>query len=222
MTSIMVRCTCGQVFEYTIDNLEKLTKEWASSGVMPLIIPHGDHFVTAYLDKQGIVRSVEKVILVNNQKSSNVVEILPEGEVLELVREIRKEYNPSKQYYKFVSSLLQKTNSPESLFKAGQLVGLRMWNKKRESILKLGAKYILKVELLMKSELLSILEMTGETELKGENTLKISRCIAPQFIVGLAQGIIDAILKASGDLVEIKIEYEISGDIVSLKLLKTI
>ena len=91
-----------------------------------------------------------------------------------------------------------------------------MWTKWRDSILKLGAKYTPQIDLIIKSELKPILDKTGETDLLSEKGILIRNCNAPQFVVGIAQGVLNAISAAAKGDISIRIEYSIEGNNVML------
>ncbi len=219
MVVLTIRCVCGENFTYEV-NLESLLHEFETTGLLPLMIPHKDHFVTAYIDKQFKIRSVERVILINREQHSTVISTdkLSEVEIHEILNEIKQEFNPNKNYFKFISALLFKFKEPEALFISGKQIGFEMWLELRKAIIKLGATYQPDVSLILKTELKPILDKTGDTKLITDNHLEIDNCIAPQFVVGLAQGILIAISNTAKEKMDIKIEYDIGNEVVNLTL----
>jgi hypothetical protein len=137
MVDLTIRCVCGENFVYTID-LGPFQKELSSSGLLPIMIPHKDHFVTVYIDRQYKIRSVERVILVDREQRSTVVstETLSESDIKSILDEIKKEHNPNKNYFKFASALLYRIQEPEALFYAGKIIGYEMWLELRKANLK--------------------------------------------------------------------------------------
>lgn len=218
MVELTIQCFCGETFNYDIE-IDSFSEELSKSGIIPLIVPHKDHFVTIYVDREMKVRSVERVILVEQERSPVVVsESLSDEKISEIVNSIEKEADPNKDYYKFVSSLLFQVQMPEALFIAGRIVGYSMWKEWRKPILDLGATYQPKTDLIIKSELKPILDKAGTTKFLEKNTIEIQGCIAPQFVVGLTQGILNAISEASDQKIDIKIGYHIMGESVTLNL----
>lgn len=218
MVELLINCSCGSVFQYNL-NLETIATELEKIGVLPIIVPHEDHFVTVYIDRELKIRSVERVILVEDERSSVVVtETLTEEKILKVVNEIEQETSPNKDYFKFASSLLYRIQDPQALFIAGRYVGNKMWKEKRKGILSMGGVYKPALELIVKSELKPILDKTGKTKLSGNTSLEITNCIAPQFIIGLAQGILNALSESASRKIGIKIAYEITGNSVTLSL----
>jgi len=219
MADLTIKCVCGETFNYSI-NLAPFVEEFETIGVVPLIIPHKDHFVTAYIDRQFRIRSVERVIMVDKNQRSTVVstEVTSEEEIRKTIAEIKKEINLQKNYFKFVSALLYRIQEPEALFIAGKQIGYEMWRELRKAIIKLGATYQPKIDLILKTELKPILDKAGKTRLEKDNQLEVDQCIAPQFVVGLAQGILLAIGETAEEKMDIKIEYTIEEDKVDLTL----
>ncbi len=220
MAELNIKCVCGETFIYSI-NLTPFLYEFETSGLIPLIIPHKDHFVTAYIDQSFKIRSVERVIMIDkNQKSTVVsVETMSEEEIDQILGDLKKEYNPAKDYFKFASALLYKIQEPEILFIIGKQIGYEMWQDMRKAIIRLGAMYQPDLDLILKTELKPVLDKTGKTKLD-KNILEIDQCIVPQFVVGLAQGILQAIGKYAEEKMDIEIEYKIEQQKVELKLKK--
>jgi hypothetical protein len=221
MVEITIHCVCGEAFNYTIPDPNRLKSEWDSTGVVPLIVPHKDHFVTIYLDKELKIRSIERVILVDNNSASSVIETTPEKDIKTIISDLSKKYNLLKQFDKFSSALFFQVNEPENLFVAGRIVGSFLWKHKRDEFIKMGAKYQPDVDLIVKSELRPILERTGNLKLEAENQLTISECIGPSFAIGIAQGVLNAISEVLEHKMNVKIEYKTQGDVVNLTLAET-
>ncbi len=198
-------------------DLEPYQKILSESGIVPLLLPHEDHFVTVYVDKNGSVRGVERIILVDENIAPQVVsgEMTLEA-IQEISLEMEEQVDPNKDYSRFISLLLFKIKNPEDLFVAGEIIGRRMWTKWRDSILRLGAKYVPQIDLIIKSELKPVLDRTGETDLLSEKGILIRNCNAPQFVVGIAQGVLNAISTAAKGDLSIRIEYSIEGNNVML------
>lgn len=213
-----IECSCGKTFTYNIYDINRIKKDYEGPGIVPLILPHDDHFVTVYIDNDGNIRSVEQLLIAKNRHSSRIIEEMPYDQIKTIVDSIRKSNDPIKNYYKFISVLLTYIHSPAALFSAGEYTGYNTWKNIRKKILSMGAKYNFQVELLMKSELKPILEIAGDIQVSS-STIKIENCSSPQFIVGLTQGILNAIADASEKEVEIKVEYEIAKTEVKLSLL---
>lgn len=220
MTIISLKCTCGQKIEYEIDE-KTLEAEFQKMGVIPILISHEDHFITAYVDQQLVIRSVERVLLVKDDESSVIVRSsLTEGDIPQLVENFRKKRDPMKDFYSFLSLLLGAVKAPENLFIAGREIGKYIWKKRREPILKMGAVFQIEPQLLLKNEITPIFEKMGKVEKtrSDSNTLVIKEAISPQFIVGTAQGVLDAIQQHMNKKVNIVLEYVMSGQTVFLTL----
>jgi hypothetical protein len=216
MTKLTVKCICGEVFYPEVD-LAQYQIENSESGIVPLLLPHKDHFVTAYVDQNGVVRGVERIILVEENVAPQVVsDDMSLEDIQKIADDLTEQVDPNKDYSRFISLLLFQVNNPEALFAAGVYIGLQMWTRWRASILKLGAKYSPQLDLILKSELKPILDKAGETNLHGEKGILIRNCDAPQFVVGLAQGVLNAVSAAAKGDFTIKIEYSIEGNNVML------
>lgn len=216
MTKLLIKCVCGEIFQPEVD-LNQYQDDLNKSGIVPLLISHKNHFVTVYVDKNGSVRGVERIILVEENTTTQVVsDGMPLESIQQIVMDLEKEVDPNKDYTRYVSLLLFKIKSPEALFVAGEMVGRRMWMKWREAILRLGAKYVPKLDLIIKSELKPILDKAGDANPHGEQGVLITNCTAPQLVVGIAQGVLNAISTAAKGEFSIKIEYSIEGNNVLL------
>ncbi|MBD3407091.1 MAG: hypothetical protein GF411_13315 [Candidatus Lokiarchaeota archaeon] len=219
MPKITIKCVCGEIFQPDID-LERYKEELSRTGLIPLLISHKDHFVTVYLDKNGAVRGVERIILVDDDTTTQVAsEEFDVQAIQNIVLDLAKDVDPSEEYEKYVSILLFKIKQPEALFVAGEIIGRRMWSKWREAILRMGAKYVPKLDLIIKTELKPILDKVGKASLHGNNEIVITNCTAPQFVVGLAQGVLNAISSAAKSDIKIKIEYSIEANNVMLTVI---
>ena len=218
MTKLLVACACGKSFTAEVDPA-KLTDQFRKGGIVPLLVSHEDHFVTLYVDKNYVVRGVERVILVEDDQSAVAVsEELTVNQITHMVDDAWSESNPMKDYARFISLVVYRIKAPESLFLAGEHVGRRMWNEWRSNILKLGARYQPSLDLIVKTELKPILDKSGKARLAGERKLEVTQVVAPQFVVGLAQGVLNAVSGAAERKISVKIEYVTSEDSVSLSV----
>ncbi|MHA1630201.1 MAG: hypothetical protein ACTSXO_00955 [Candidatus Heimdallarchaeota archaeon] len=219
MADLVIKCICGETFTYSI-NLAPFIEEFETAGEIPLIIPHKDHFVTAYIDRQFKIKSVERIIMVDKHQRSTIVssETISENEIKRIIDNVKQEINLHKDYLGFAQKILDIIQEPEALFIAGRQMGYEMWREMRKSILKLGATYQPKINLILKTELKPILDKTGKTRLEKDNQLEVDQVIAPQLVVGLAQGILLAIGETAEEKMDIKIEYTIEGNKVDLIL----
>jgi len=219
MAVLSIKCFCGEQFKYEIDE-NSLKLEFERMGIVPILVPHKDHFVTVYVDSNLTVRSVERVVLVKDAKSSVVVKAGVKGEgIFQIIEDIKKKYDPFHKYTLFISQLLTKVNDPENLFTAGREVGKYIWNKRREPLLKMGASFKISPDLLLNNEIIPCFEKVGNVEIvKGKDTIIIKNAISPAFTVGIAQGILDAIQSYMQSRIHIKIEYIVSGSTVFLTL----
>ncbi len=216
MVKIIVKCVCGEVFQPEI-NLERYREDLEKSGLVPLLVPHKDHFVTVYVDKNGSVRGVERIILVEEDMTTQVAsDDLDLNTIQQTALELEKEVDPNKDFTRYVSLLVFRIKSPEALFIAGETIGRRMWTKWREPILRLGAKYVPQLNLIIKSELKPILDKSGDANLQSDQEILITNCTAPQFVVGIAQGVLNAVSTAAKGDFSIKIEYLVEGNNVML------
>ncbi|MCF2144510.1 MAG: hypothetical protein K9W42_12490 [Candidatus Heimdallarchaeota archaeon] len=219
MADLVIKCICGETFTYSI-NLAPFIEEFETAGEIPLIIPHKDHFVTAYIDRQFKIKSVERIIMVDKHQRSTIVssETISENEIKRIIDNVKQEINLHKDYLGFAQKILDIIQEPEALFIAGRQMGYEMWREMRKSIIKLGATYQPKINLILKTELKPILDKTGKTRLEKDNQLEVDQVIAPQLVVGLAQGILLAIGETAEEKMDIKIEYTIEGNKVDLIL----
>lgn len=191
------------------------------TGLVPLLISHEDHLVTLYVDANGSVRGVESVLLVEAGMAATAVsEELGTDQIEALVEGMWKLSSPFKDYGRFLSSVVMRLKTPESLFLAGEFTGRKMWTEWRREILRMGARYQPDLGIIVKSELRPILERAGMTRPKGDTRLEIYNIISPQFVVGMAQGVLDAISEAAEGQMRVKIEYTVSGNVVSLSLVQ--
>lgn len=219
MVKLTIKCICGEIFSTDVKEA-RLEEVFKTTSLAPLVLPHNDHFVTVYVDKNYSVRNVERVILVEEDRAPVVIsDELESGQLTKLLESLLKEANPNKNYDRFVSALVSKTKSPETLFSAGEEIGKRMWLEWRDPILRMGAKYQTSLDLIIKSELKPILDKSGKTKLVGEKSIEVEECVAPQFVVGLAQGVLNAVSQVTEEKLSVKFGYQIIGDSVSLSIL---
>ncbi|NWF94799.1 MAG: hypothetical protein HXY34_01520 [Candidatus Thorarchaeota archaeon] len=218
MKKVNVACVCGKNFSTEIDP-EALRDQIKKGGLVPLLVAHEDHFVTLYVDSNFSVRGVERVILVDSGRSATAVSTeLSAEQIGAAVEEAWSESSPMKQYTRFISLIVYRIKTPEALFLAGELTGRRMWNEWRGSILRMGARYIPSLGLIVKTELKPVLDKAGKTKLIDEKTLEVGQIVAPQFVIGVAQGVLNAVSEAAESKVTVKIEYVVTGDLVKLSV----
>ena len=220
MIKITLKCSCGEIIDYEFD-AENIKREFGRLGVVPILVSHKDHFITAYVDRNLKVRSIERVILVRDDKSSVIVKsTIDKDSIIKIVDDIKRKRDPSKEFYSFLSLLIAEVKDPENLFLAGRQIGLYLWNKKREPLIKLGASFLTDPTLLLNNEITPIYQKIAKVEkLNSDNkTIVIKESISPQFIIGVAQGIIDAISNYMNKQGNIMLEYNMSGETVFLTL----
>ncbi|TFG01060.1 MAG: hypothetical protein EU541_00280 [Promethearchaeota archaeon] len=220
MTSIRFECTCGEIITYEIDP-KSIETELNLSSIVPILVSHNDHFVTVYVDKNYNVRGIERIILVKDNESSVVVKTkMPQAEIIKKVEKIKAKKDPSKEFLAFLSLLLSEIQEPENLFIAGKKIGHYLWNKRREPVIKLGASFKIDPKLVLKNEIAPIFKNISDIEdIKSEDkTIVIKDTISPQFIIGIAQGIINAISEYMEKKFNIVLEYVMSGETVFLTL----
>lgn len=220
MTSITVKCVCGQIFQANLDS-NRLDREFERTSLVPIVIPHEDHFVTVYVDKNHDVRSVERVILVEEDRAP--VRISDESNIEEakqIAMDLAKEVNPNKEYSKYISLLFDRIKNPEALFVAGEVIGHQMWMQWREGILKMGARYSTSMDLIIKSELTPILDRAGKTEQLSNTSIRVSECAGPQFVIGVAQGVLNAVSEVTAEKITMKFAYQIQGNSITLTMIE--
>lgn len=215
-----ILCSCGKSIDYEF-NPAAIESEYRRKTLAALLVPHEDHFVTVYIDRNNVVRGIEQVILVKKDDSSVVVKTSSvRGSVLDRVKVLCKEKNPFKKFFSFLSLLISEITYPEDLFIAGRYIGYMFWNKKREPIIKLGATFKLDPKLLLSKEIVPIFEKLVKVEKISfdKETIVIKDSISPQFIVGAAQGILDGIHEHMNKNIDIAVKYVMSGATVFLTL----
>ncbi len=221
MALLNINCICGEKIDYEV-NPESLKEEFSKMGVIPILISHGDHFVTVYIDKDLAIRSVERVILIQDDKSSVVVKSsLKEEDLIAILNELKQKNDPLKNYIRFIRSLTERIKVPEQIFIIGRMIGSEAWLKRREPIIKMGASFKVEVLLLLKNELKPIYDLIASTEEpKGDKkTLIIKEGISTQFIIGMAQGILDSLQNYMDKQKSVRLEYFTNNDNVYLTLL---
>ncbi len=215
---IRVHCICGNVFTTTIEP-ETIDPSFRKAGLLPILLSHEDHLVTVYLDPNYAVRSVERVILVEDSKPTELVTSAIDVEALEkTVRDTWAQNPPMKDYGRFMAVLIYQLKNAEALFAAGEMVGRRMWREWRADILKMGAQYVPAIDLIIKTELRPLLDRMGKTRLISQNELEINEVISPHFIVGIAQGVLNAVAESASVTINVKIKYTLGINSVHLSI----
>ena len=219
MVQILVKCYCGETISYEIDE-NSLKSDFERMGIVPILVPHKDHFVTAYVDSQFVVRSVDRGGCRKNAESSVIAKSRAEQQDLDqIVKKYMEKYDPYNNFVFFMSHLLTEVTEPENLLLVGRKVGQYIWNKRREPIIKMGASFKIDPKLLLENEIIPSFEKVTKVEIvKGEDTIVIKDAISAGFMVGMAQGILDAIQNYMKKPVNISLEYIISGTTVFLTL----
>ena len=220
MPKIRLKCSCGENISYFVDPND-LNKEFGNKGVVAILIPHNDHFITVYVDKKFAVRGMERVILIKDQNSSVVVKSSKTLDTFQIVDDIMKKSDPFKHFLKFLSQLIDIVKTPEDLFIAGRKVGKYLWDRRREPIIKMGAVFTIEPELILKNEIVPIFDKIVKIEkIKGDNqSIMLKETISPQFIIGATQGILDAIQDyMKGSTISIQIEFTMTGTTIFLTL----
>ncbi len=195
MKTLAILCTCGEKFNYEIDptNIEP---ELGERGIAPILVSHGDHFITLYVDRNYSVRSVEKVLLATGRTETvhaSTGGMSPQA-IKDKAIQLMKEVDPEKNHIAFFSKVASIFRTSDELFAAGRYTGYELWVRKRQALLKLGAHFKLDPDLVISNELKPIFDKLGKTKyLKKEQTLAVQEVISPQFLLGIAQGILDAI-----------------------------
>ena len=220
MPKIRLKCSCGEFIAYFVDPND-LKNEFGNKGVVAILIPHKDHFITVYIDKNYAVRGTERVVLVKNQNSSVVVKSSKILDIVQIVDDLMKKSDPFKHFLRFLAQLLNIIKTPEDLFIAGRKVGKHLWDKRREPIIKMGATFTIEPELILKNEIVPIFDKIVKIEkIKGDNqSVMLKETISPQFIIGATQGILDAIQAyMKGSMMSIQIKFTMTGTTVFLTL----
>ncbi len=57
MVKLRIRCVCSEMFETDVSEA-RFKEVFKTTNIAPLVLPHNDHFVTAYVDKDFDVRDV--------------------------------------------------------------------------------------------------------------------------------------------------------------------
>ncbi len=83
----------------------------------------------------------------------------------------------------------------------------------------MGAKYVTSLNLIIKSELKPILEKSGKTRLVKDTGIEVTECVAPQFVVGIAQGVLNAVSEVTEEKLTVKFAYQIQGNSVTLSVI---
>lgn len=220
MPKIRVKCSCDENITYFIEP-EDIEKEFGNKGVVAVLIPHKDHFITVYIDKNYTVRGMERVVLVKDQNSSVVVKSSKTIDTVQIVEDLMKKNDPFKHFIRFLSQLIKLIEAPEDLFISGRKVGKYLWNKRREPIIKMGATFTIQPELILKNEILPIFDKFVKIErIKGDSqSVMLKETISPQFIMGAIQGILDAIQGYMNEAeMNIQIEFTMTGTTIFLTL----
>ena len=221
MVDIQILCSCNEIFSFPI-NLEDIQDDLEKNGIASVLIPHEDHFITAYIDKNLTVRSVEKVIIMRGRSATPIASktSIEEEQVKSTVLEILKTVDPEKNHLGFLAQVAKHFTRPEEIFLAGKFTGFELWYRKREKIIKLGAEFTLGPEIVLTAELKPIYDKIAKTKyLKKEKTLVLQEIISPQFFIGIAQGVLDAIRQyANNPNITIKIDPTILERAIFLKL----
>ena len=219
MADLEIECTCGDTFIYNI-NLAPFLHEFESSNTIPIIVPHKGHFITVHIDEYFKVKKVEKIIMVDKQLRSTIASTvsLTEEQILEVITKIKKKIDPSKKHKEFATQINKEINEPEALFIAGKSIGYEMWKKFRKSIIELGARYQPIINLILKTEIKPVLDKIHKTKLVKDNQLEIYDSTIPELVIGNAQGILLGIGESAIEKMDIKIEYEITKNKVTLTL----
>lgn len=164
MKKIRLECTCGETFEYEIDP-DQIKPEFGTSGILPILVSHNDHFITVYLDENLNPRSIERVLLVKDQESSVFVKSTSLLDVKDTIAKLIKSDDPNSHFLRFLSQVIQKIKNSEDLFIAGRITGRYLWQKRREPLLKMGASFSIDPELILKTELIPIFEKVQKLKL---------------------------------------------------------
>ncbi|MCF2141172.1 MAG: hypothetical protein K9W44_14025 [Candidatus Lokiarchaeota archaeon] len=221
MKKIRLECTCGETFEYEIDP-DQIKPEFGTSGILPILVSHNDHFITVYLDENLNPRSIERVLLVKDQESSVFVKSTSLLDVKDTIAKLIKSDDPNSHFLRFLSQVIQKIKNSEDLFIAGRITGRYLWQKRREPLLKMGASFSIDPELILKTELIPIFEKSAKIKVIQEDrqSIILKDTLSPQFIIGLAQGMLDAIQEYMHS-VSIVIEYVMTGSTIFLNIKKS-
>ena len=87
-------------------------------------------------------------------------------------------------------------------------------------ILKMGAAFKVSPELILKSEIIPVYEKIAKIKVVQDEkeSIVLHDTLSPQFTIGVAQGILDAIQSYMNQKVTIKVEYVMSGSTVFLNI----
>lgn len=183
------------------------------------------HSFIVYVDRNFTVRDYficDFVIELPNKKKGLITtkSTVDKDFITKIVNDIKKRRDPAKEFYSFLSILITEVMGSENLFLAGSQIGEYLWNKRREPLIKLGASFITNPQLILKSEIAPIFQKIAKVEKLNSDykIIIIHESIVPQFMVGLSQGIIDAISNYMNNQGKIVLEYLMSEETVSLTL----
>lgn len=221
MKELQIKCPCGESFQYSL-NPEDPRLKTSLSRREPILVSHKDHFITITFNKDLEPIKIERVITLQTDFPSSFINYEPTSNVEQTVNHVIRLIDPRFHFIEYLSEILQEINDSEGLFLAGRLTGKYLWKKRREPILKLGATFEPDPALIVKIEIIPIFNRTAKVNVLQEDKFSfvLQNTLSPNFMIGMAQGIIDAIQSFSDNQVSIKYEYILSGSNVFLRVIQ--
>ncbi|MHA1777409.1 MAG: hypothetical protein ACTSWC_11590 [Promethearchaeota archaeon] len=220
MKDLWIKCPCGEKFRYSLDSDDPRFKLGLKMHE-PILISHKDHFITITFNDNLDPIKVERVISIEPNLTPSFIRSTPAPNVEETVKRVIRLVNPRFHFLQFLSKILREIPNEEDYFLAGRLTGKYLWKKRREPILKMGATFSPNPELIVKTEIIPIFNKTAKINVLQEDKFSfvLQNTLSPQFMLGVAQGIIEAIHSFSQNQVLMKYEYLISGSSVFFRII---
>ncbi len=188
-------CICGESVGYEIDLeiLERKMKE-SKTGLIQISVPHKDHKVSIYLDKDFAVRGVSEIVDI--KEISGAMKEKEERINIEELKEIINKFDYNKMLDQLISAVSFKYGEEDNAFDLlGFILGSEIWYNMRKRYIEMGAKLSFQPTTILKDEVIPVLKKLSihATYFKKSGLITMTLKYPTKFYEGLIKGVLDKI-----------------------------
>ncbi len=199
-------CICGESVSYDVD-LDVLQKkmELSKSGLIQISVPHKDHKVALYLDRNFVVRGVSEILDIN-EIATGIKEKQDEINTEDL-RELLEKFDYNKMLDQLISAVAFKYGEKDTAFEVlGSLIGSEIWYNMRKRYIEMGAKLKFQPNTILKDEIVPVLKKisSGVNYFKKSGLITVLLKYPAKFYEGVIKGALEKM--NSVGIIEEKIE----------------
>ncbi len=218
-------CICGETTTFVLKDktleIAKNNIKASKSKMTTIKIRHGDHDVLLHVDNNFKTRYVQNVL--DATLVEDITEFSAQVSLLNELSEITSQFNPFTMLEQLYFSMkLKYGDDPRIFSELGSVVGQEVWLKLKHRIVSMGAKLEFDSKLLLINEISPILKkLIGDIDINknaGKISIKMIK-YSPEFISGLIDGMVIAMIKSNVLDKVISLEYKFNVETNTLEIM---